>query len=183
MKKHQLLVSVAALLFCTLLQAQTNMFMKLTDNDGKPIEGESVDKAYPKSVQVVSVLNSLQSCPTGTCKTNLSKITLQFKLDKAAIGLRKQMFTGLPLDKVEIYFQRVGSGPSQPFSYARIILEEAVITSITEVGSGDDAPGLEIKFAPARAGWGYQPQDASGKPGTELKTGWSFATNKEWTAF
>lgn len=182
MKKHHFIFTFAFFLLCQSLFAQVTIYMKITDANNNVIEGESVSKAYPKSVEIADNTSTVESCSTGTCKPALKDFTFQFSMDKAVIALRKTMLKGDHLNRVEIFYQK-SSGAGTPVTYERMVMETVFVASITESSSDGESSKMQITFNPGQIGWAYSAQKQDGTFDKEIKSGWDIAKNIEWLSF
>ena len=102
-------------------------------------------------------------------------------MDKALNPLRRAMYKGDPLDKVEVVFVKSGANG---FVYYKMQLEDVRISSISDAAStGGGNNTVQIEFSPTKFGWTYIPQNPNGSVGTPVKFGWDSGSNQEWTAF
>ena len=163
------------------LSAQ-NMFIKLTGADGV-ITGESVADGFKDHLESLSFAQaSSAACAGGTkegCVANTGNFFFTVRLDKSLNPLRRHMYKGTPLTRVEIFFTRNGDMGKQQ-TYYSIRLDGVNVVSINESGSESERSTIQLEFEPQKIGWTYTQPGPDGRPLPAVKFGWDRTKNTEW---
>ena len=113
----------------------------------------------------------------GAGRVQYRDLTVQASMDKATPALLAACSAGKHITKVEISACKAGG---QQTEYARIILEEVIITEVSYTGSnGTDTLDISYSFQAARVRTQYREQTASGGKGAEVASGWNIKENRE----
>lgn len=180
MKKLYPIVLIAlALCFTTITSySQNDIFVKV-----QGIDGESTDALHPKELKAMSFSQSSLACPSsgsgagGGC-IDSGPFVINAFLDKSVILLRRNLYLGLVLPRIDLTFRKPGA---DPFEFQRIRMEDVQIIGITEVlNDGDDRNSVQITIKPRKIGWTYRLEGPSGSV-TETKFGYDIINNSVWS--
>jgi type VI protein secretion system component Hcp len=158
--------------------------MSVTNNPA--IKGESRVTGHADQIDISDLSQGNESCVSfaggspSPCIPTIGQISFNMDLNTAAIGFRAQMFSGKPMEKVDVFFETIGG--STPINYQKIRMEEVFVVGVEEVADSDGRPTVQIILQATRIGWVYYKIDATtGKPATTpLKTGWDVVNKKLW---
>ncbi|RYF81038.1 MAG: hypothetical protein EOO03_16930 [Chitinophagaceae bacterium] len=172
--------------FSSSLSAQ-DIFIKITGANGV-IAGESQNDAYRDHLDGFSFAQASTAACTSSaggskegCMANTGNFYVVVRLDKSLNLLRKHMYLGTPLDKVEIFFtknQNIGKNQA----YYSIRLDAANLVSINDaISSGSDINTVQLEFDAKKIGWTQFPTGPDGRSLPPVKFGWDRSRNVEWT--
>ncbi len=142
MKKHLLLILITLsfiLVSSNYSHAQIDLFLKITDNNGNIILGESQITGHINEVDVLAWSQSSSNCPVGSpaaCAPTTGEFSFTTYYGRHSNLLRKSLYLGLPLN--EVVFSTVMPNAGNPKDYIKIILTQVSVTSISEGGSGGE---------------------------------------------
>jgi type VI secretion system Hcp family effector len=105
--------------------------------------------------------------------------TISMLQDKASYYLKRQLYTGIPLTRVELVFQQTNGGGTLS-TYYKVLMENVYVTAIEEAGNQDGRSLMNVSFTPSRFKYTYTPLSAGGNPGTPVVFGWDVAQNVQW---
>lgn len=158
-----------------------DIFVKIFDNAGVLIPGESNDAAHSNEIKAISYGQQSSACTTGTpgCGVTTGNFIFNMGINKSVNLLRRSMYLLLPLTSVDIVFRKIGASP---FEYYKIHLENVVVAGVSETsdGTGGLLNTFQISLDPQKLHWTYIPISPSGVPGTPIKFGYNRATNSEF---
>lgn len=149
------------------------------------VKGESVDKAHPGTIDVMSWSwgvsqegSSHRGTGGGAGKVNVQDFNITKFVDRATPVLIQACCTGQHYDKAELFVRKAGG---EPLDYLVFTLEDVLISSVTTSGNNGDEVVLEtIGFNFGRVKVAYQPQNAKGgKEGGAIEAGYNIATNEK----
>lgn len=182
MKKIKFILSFCILSFCGLQLNAQDIFIKIS-SPGTVIEGESLVRGHEKEINVTSFGQEGSSCDMasggagqGNCKVTTSSFAFDMNISTAIIGLRRALYKGTHLAKVEISFNRRGANPVE---YYKIVLADVLVSKITDATNGTTNVN-QVQFSASKFFWTYIPQTATGAPGTPVSFGWDSQNNIEW---
>ncbi len=113
----------------------------------------------------------------GACKVNFKDLHIKALIDKSTTAIMKHCASGKHLNKVELSVCKAGG---QQVEYARITLEEVLVTNVEYTGSDDgDTVGMVYSFQAAKVKQQYWEQTSAGGKGAESSAGWNIKENKE----
>lgn len=102
------------------------------------------------------------------------------RFDKSLNLLRRYMYRGTPLPKVEVFFVNNFDQLKSQVYYS-IRLDEVNLVSISDAKNDGNEPNtIQIEIDPQKIGWTHFPQGPDGKLLTPVKFGWDRASNVEW---
>ena len=160
--------------------AVVDYFLKL---DG--IEGESTDHKHKNEIELESWSWGATQAGThafgsggGAGKVSMQDFHLTMKVNKASPKLMLSCATGTHIKKA-ILFARKAGGEQQ--EYLTVTMTDLLVSSYQTGGSaqGSSVPVDQISLNFAKIEFEYKPQDATGKLGAPIKTGWDLKTNKK----
>ncbi|WP_337030512.1 type VI secretion system tube protein Hcp [Pantoea agglomerans] len=113
----------------------------------------------------------------GSGKVCFKDLTVVSNIDKSAPAILKHCASGKHISKIELSACKAGG---VQIEYARITLEEVLVTSVNYTGAGsDDRVGMEYKFQAARVKQHYWEQTDTGSRGAESSATWNIKENRE----
>ena len=156
-----------------------DMFIKMGD-----IKGESVDAKHKDEIDVLAwSWGGSQSGTThmgaggGSGKVNVQDLSLTKWVDKASPILWKQMCTGTHIKESTLIVRKAGG---KPVEYIKLVLIDAIISSISTGGSGGEdrlTENVTINFAKFKLDYVPQKEDGSAQPAVQMT--WNIASNAE----
>lgn len=160
--------------------AAVDYFLKL---DG--VEGESTDAKHKNEIEVESwswgATNSGSSHQPGA-GSGAGKVTMQdfhfvMKVNKATPKLMLACATGQHIKKAVLSARKAG-GEQQ--DYLIVTMSDLLCSSYNTGGSaGDVIPVDQVSLNFSKIEYEYKPQDATGKVGSPVKTGYDLKQNKK----
>ena len=182
MKKSKFIFQFLIFIFFAFRAYSQEIFIKIT-SPGNIIEGESLVKGHEKEIIAVNFGQEASGCDNtiaggggGTCKVTTSSFAFDMKISKALIGLKKSLYKGTHIAKVEITFRRPGANP---FEYYKILLADVLVSKITDATDGTSNIN-QVQFSAAKFFWSYYAQDVNGAPLPAVTFGWNMQTQTEW---
>ena len=163
-------------------RAANDMFLSIST-----LPGESLNQAHPNTIEVmafswgVSAPVSLASGSYQVGKASAQDFAITKRTDKTSPRLMLAVFQGTRFATVTFFVQR--SGPTQPFDYLKVTLEDVVVSSFSVSGSqGDDALNESVSLSFARVKIEYTPSKATGEAdlANKVTTGWDIAANRTY---
>jgi type VI secretion system secreted protein Hcp len=154
-----------------------DMFMKI-----EGIKGESTaGRGHQDWIVIDSFGWGATRSPEGTgqsrrrSSTTFRDLTVAKKVDEASPDLYLACSSGKHIPVVELIVRKAGS----PETYFRIVLENALITSVgVSHSAGDSTPTENVSLNYGKIHWEYSPQGDTG-PGGKVETGWDLMANKK----
>ena len=113
----------------------------------------------------------------GSGKVNVQDLSLTKWVDKASPVLWKHLCTGTHIKETTLIVRKAGG---KPVEYIKLVLIDAIITSISTGGSGGEdrlTENVTINFAKFKLDYVPQKEDGSGLPAVQMT--WNIATNEE----
>jgi type VI secretion system secreted protein Hcp len=144
------------------------------------VEGESQDSRHANQIDVLAWSWGASNTVTvsggggGAGRVSVSDLTVTKPLDKASPKLLLNVCNGRHIPRATLAVRRSGA----EFDYLKIELEDVIITALSTAGSSGETSVTEsvsMKFGKFRVT--YTPQDATGKPGTPVVSGWDITQN------
>ena len=165
-----LFFSIIFLFFCSNAFTQsTTTFIKALDNNGKMLDGGSIEPGHVKQIEALSYSQGESSCTS--CTPQISDYSLMMLLSTATITAKQMLLSGQHLQSVDVVCRR----NSDSYVYYKIRMEDVVITSVQESGSSE-SPIISMSISAARIAWQYLP-DSSKK----TQAGWDVQTQQPWS--
>lgn len=113
----------------------------------------------------------------GAGKVHFDDLKVTALIDKSTPALLKHCASGKHLTKIELSVCKAGG---TQIEYARITLDEVLVTNIKYTGSNTgDLVGIEYTFQAARVMQQYWEQTEQGGKGAESSAGWDIKQNRE----
>lgn len=135
------------------------------------IDGESKVKGFEKWIDINHWGWGATAPTSGVAGGGLSagvatfhEVSVSKNLDVATETLLKKLTSGNHFDKVEIASLKT-TGTSAPEEYARVVMHQVYITSITQSAAGESAPGESVSMAFKKFEIKYKPQTEKGALG------------------
>jgi type VI secretion system secreted protein Hcp len=159
------------------------------DGSPIPIQGESMDKSFPNSIElrslsfgvenIVSIGSSTGGAGAGKAKFNEIEITKPS--DSASPVLFKMLVTGQHFKTVTINIRKAGGDKTKSGgAYERFTFSTVFVSKLTVSGStGDDVPTETVILTYGALKWEYSRQDAQGNLTPLPAVQWSTITNSE----
>jgi type VI secretion system secreted protein Hcp len=160
--------------------AVVDYFLKL---DG--IEGESTDAKHKNEIELESWSWGETQVGThafggggGAGKVSMQDFHMVMKVNKASPKLMLACATGTHIKKAVLVLRKAG-GEQQEFY--TVTMTDLLVSSYQTGGSahGDTVPLDQISLNFAKIEFEYKPQDATGKLGAAIKTGYDLKQNKK----
>ena len=156
-----------------------DMFIKIGD-----IKGESVDAKHKEEIDVLAwSWGSSQSGTThmgsggGAGKVNVQDLSITKWVDKASPVLWKHVCMGTHIKETTLIVRKAGG---KPVEYIKLVLIDAIITSISTGGSGGEdrlTENVTINFSKFKLDYVPQKEDGTALPAVQMT--WYIATNDE----
>jgi type VI secretion system secreted protein Hcp len=179
---HRTLLVLGFMALSSVFSAQAALDMFI--NFGPNIKGESRDKVQgPKGdCDILSWGWGMSQTGTthtggggGAGKANFQDITLTKYVDAASPGLMTALAKGSHLPKVVLLTRKAGEGQQK---YIEITMEEVIVTSLTNGGSGgEDRLTERVSLNFAKVKFAYTPQDSKGTVTADKVFAWNIAEN------
>jgi type VI secretion system secreted protein Hcp len=158
-----------------------DMFIKIGD-----VAGESTDKVHAGKIDVLAWSWGLSNSGTthtggggGSGKANVQDISFTKYADKSTPTLMAATFSGKHFPKANLIVRKAG-GKGAPIEYIKIEMEEVLITSISNGGSGGEdrlTENVTLNFAKVK--YEYTGQKPDGTPDTTIPVTMNIAENNE----
>jgi type VI secretion system secreted protein Hcp len=158
---------------------------------GKSIEGETRDKAFPKHMEVSSwqhVIRQPKSATASAAGGHSSErcehgdMFFTKDLDKTSPVLWEACSAGTSYDTVVINFLRSGGSTGGDkegrLVYLKITLKNVIIASVTPQVMGEGIPTETFGLKYASVKWEYTGQELTGKKAATVSGLWSLSQNK-----
>ncbi len=162
--------------------ATTDFFLKL---DG--IKGESTDAKHKGEIEIESFSAGLSNSGSfanapgaggGSGKVSFQDIHFTKKVDSSSPLLMLACATGSHVKEATLTCRKAGGDQQE---YLKIKLTDCLVSSFQEGGQGDGklipVDQLSINFA--KINFDYLPQDATGKVGNAIRSGYDLKANKK----
>ncbi len=166
----------------TAVSAQVNILMKVMDP--LQINGESLINNYVNWIELKAwqgggcsdvLLSGGGGSGAGIGKTD--DFVFQLPEDKSTYYFKSQMYTGSPLQTIQIDFLVNTGGPSPLCAY-RIEMVNAWVTAVRQTQNDADNRGTtNISLKPEKFRYTYWPVTPAGTLGTAVVFGWNMITN------
>lgn len=160
--------------------AQVDYFLKL---DG--IDGESTDHKHKNEIQLESWSwgetnagsSHDQSAGSGAGKVQMQDFHFTTKTNKASPKLMLACATGQHVKKAVLTCRKAGGDQQE---YQTVTMSDLLVSSYQIGGShGDLIPTDQCSLNFSKIEFEYKPQDATGKVGSPVKTGYDLKLNKK----
>ena len=159
--------------------AHVDYFLKL---DG--IDGESTDSKHKGEIDLESwswgennAGSSSHGGGSGTGKVAMGDFHFVMKVNKASPKLALACANGQHIAKAVLTSRKAGEDQQD---YFMITMSDLLVSSYQTGGSqGNVIPVDQISINFSKIEWEYKPQDAKGKVGSPVKTGWDLKANKK----
>ncbi len=147
-------------------------YIRLTDVNGKQINGNATMKGFEKWIQASSLT------PGGKNNVQLSFTT---GITGASAELKKAMLQGEFLLNGQVSV--VKSGLSGMTLIYKISMEKIKVNSCSETLGCNNVMGTTVTLTATRIGWTYYQQDKSGVQSISNKYGFDSESGRAWTNF
>jgi type VI secretion system secreted protein Hcp len=159
--------------------AHVDYFLKI---DG--IEGESTDAKHKNEIELESWSwgesnegSSASGGGSGAGKVAMADFHFVMKVNKATPKLMLACANGQHIAKAVLVARKAGEDQQE---YLTMTLSDLLVSSYQTGGSkGDIIPADQISLNFSKIEFEYNPQDAKGKLGSPVKTGWDLKANKK----
>jgi type VI secretion system secreted protein Hcp len=155
------------------------MFLKI-----EGVDGESADKQHSNEIDVLAFSWGMSQSGSmhiagggGTGKVNVQDMSITKYLDKASTVLMQKCCTGKHFPKATLTCRKAGD---KPVEYFIVTMEEVLVTSISEGGSGSEdvqTENISLNFAKVKVK--YTPQKSDGSAGAASELGFDIRANVE----
>ncbi len=154
-----------------------DMFLKIDD-----IKGESVDDVHKDEIDILSWSWGMTQSGTthsgpgaGSGKVSVGDLTFSHYVDKATPNLMKMCCNGQHFKEATLVVRKAGK---TPLEYMKLIMEEGIISSVSNGGSGGEdrlTCNVTLNFSKFKSE--YVPQKADGAGDASVMVGWDIAKN------
>lgn len=154
-----------------------DMFLKLGD-----IVGESTDAKKAGWIEVLAWSWGMTQSGTmhtgtggGAGKVNVQDMSITKYVDKATANIMQKCCDGKHYPKATLVVRKAGE---EALEYLTVDMEEVIITSVNQGGSGGQdriTENVSLNFAKYKMT--YKPQGASGKAEGSVEQGWDIRRN------
>lgn len=155
-----------------------DMFLEL---DG--IKGESTDSKHKDKIDILSYTFGVHQTGassggggSGAGKASFDDLHISKFADLASPNLMLACATGQHIKKAIIYVRKAGG---QQEDYYTITLEELIVSSMQNTGTGSDAPTESLTMNFSKITFEYKPQKSDGSLGGVSKAGYDIKANKK----
>jgi type VI secretion system secreted protein Hcp len=156
-----------------------DMFIKIGD-----VKGESADKGHKDEIDVLAWSWGMNNSGTthvggggGSGKVNVNDISFTKYIDSASHALIQAACSGKHFKEAKLTVRKAGG---KPLEYIKIKLEEVLVTSVQQGGSGgEDRLTENISLNFAKFTYEYTPQDTAGAAGAVKTAKWDIKQNTE----
>jgi len=156
-----------------------DMFLKL---DG--CDGESADKDHADEIDVLAFSWGMSQSGSmhiagggGSGKVSVQDMSVTKYLDKASTVLMQKCCSGKHFTSAILTCRKAGETPVE---YFKVTMEEVLVSSISEGGSGGEdkqTENITLNFAKVKVE--YTPQDSKGAAGAASELGFDIRQNVE----
>ena len=154
--------------------AQNNqVFIKLTNADGKQITGDVVTRGFEGQVSALTISSSGK---------NNSQFIFTMPVGSAGGSLKNNMTSGQLLSSVFV-FVATGDAMGRLVPVYTITMEQVRVVSCSETMGCNSQLSTGVVLQATRIGWTYYQQDRRGMSTVSQKTGWDSTTGQTWTGF
>jgi len=150
------------------------------------IDGESTDAKHTNWIEVLSYNWGVTQPASGSASTsggataeraNFHDFSIMKTLDKASPKLALACSSGTHIKKVTLELCRAGG---DKLKYMEYKMEECIVSSCSESGSGGSDPTESISFNYGKIEWTYtQQKRTDGSGGGQVAAGWDLRSNKK----
>ena len=157
-----------------------DMFLKI-----EGCNGESADSKHKDEIDVLAFSWGMSQSGSmhisgggGTGKVNVQDLSVTKYLDKASPALMQKCCNGTHFSKAVLTCRKSGGGA--PVEYFKVTMEEVLVSSVSEGGSGAEdrqTENITLNFAKVKVE--YTPQDSEGSAGAASELGWNIRENVE----
>ena len=155
---------------------QSNIYVKITDNQGNVINGESTSSTHKNEIQAVSFGQENTGCTaqgagggSGSCKAIAGHFIFNMYINQSVIALNQALFNGTHLLGADIVFEKPGTNN---YAYYKIHLDDVTVLHITNSIDNQTTPTVQVELNARRITWTYTPQNGNGTPGTPVSFGY-----------
>ena len=182
-KINYTIFTVVFLFLSSSLFSQINMYMKAIDNTGTILDGGSTTPGHLKEIEMLAWSNGMsQACSIGggTCNPLLQDYAFTVYYSAAIIKAKQMLLSGLQLQSVDIAFRK----GTQTFDFLKIHMENVIIASVSEGGSGgEDKFLVNLSFTPAKIAWQFTATKSDGTSGPKTSTGYDVLAHTIWNYY
>ncbi len=149
-----------------------DMFLKILDSGGSPVNGESQDSVHKDEIDVQSwswgmsqsgSMHTATGCGSG--KASVQDLSVTKKADKATPILMQYCNSGKHFQSATLTVRKAGGNPVE---YMVITMNSVMPTSISTGSSGEDLmEHITLNFADYHVS--YTPQTDTGDPGASIE--------------
>lgn len=165
-----LLIALFMIPLFTKAQAQ-DVFIKLTDVNGKQINGTSVTRGYEKWITGLTISSSGK---------NNSQLNFTMQISGAAADLKKAMAQGELLPNGFVSVTQPGEMQTRLYT---ITMERIRVIACSESMGCNNTMTTTVVLSATRIGWTYFQVGKTGTSTVSNKYGFDMETGKAWTNF
>ncbi|PWV64784.1 Hcp family type VI secretion system effector [Plasticicumulans acidivorans] len=163
-----------------------DMFLKFADSAN--IKGESKDKTYGKSIDVLAWSWGMSQSGTfhtggggGAGKVNMQDISVTKWVDSASYALMDACATGEHIDDATLVVRKAGGKAGQTLEYIKIKMEKIMVTAVSTGGSGGEdrlTENVSLNFAKVTFSYTEQTDKGAGEAAKDFK--WNIEENAKF---
>jgi type VI secretion system secreted protein Hcp len=160
------------------------MALDMFINMGADIKGESADavRAAKGDIDVLAWSWGMSQSGTthmggggGSGKANFQDLSFTKYIDASTNAIMTSLAKGTHIPKIQLLVRKAGAGQ---LNYLHVIMEEALVTSVSTGGSGgEDRLTENVTLNFAKVTFGYSPQTTTGSAEAAKPFAWDIAGN------
>ena len=152
-------------------QTNNKVFIKLTDANGKQINGESKDIHYKDWIYTTFINSS---------GNNNTLLSFTMDVSGASAVLKKAMLTSLTLLNGEVNVTAGNKNTVSPEILYKIKMEKIKVLNCSETTGSNNSMQTAVTLQATRIGWIYYTTSNTGVQTESKRYGWDVELNKEW---
>jgi type VI secretion system secreted protein Hcp len=169
----------------------TNVYMKITDENGKTLDGNSTAKGHEKQIEVVSWSHGFSQPTTAATKSadqqavsRANHMDLNFTkfFDNSSDDITKACWTGAQMKEIILTCHRASGAAdvgSAATDYLIITMEDVIISNYSISGGGDELPIENVTLNYTKIKYSFKPVSfEDGKAGSPVHITHDLSTNE-----
>ncbi len=179
--------SLTAIAVLFVFNANSQIYIKATGagNFTGQLPGDVTVVGFEDQIEALAYSSAIAGCNTqattasAACKPSLGSLAFTMMINRSVIPLKYFATSGVLLPTVDISFRKTG-GDGNPLSYYKIRMENVMVSSISEGGSGTEVPTFSVELTPQKIAWAYYQQKADGTTNLVSSYGWDVKNGTQW---
>ena len=167
------ILSLLLLVPCIAWAQKQDVFIKLTDAKGLPVNGNVTVRGFEKALYALTI---------ATAGKNNSQVSFTMDITGASADLKKAMANGELLMSGQVTVNQAGSNGMANTVYT-ITMEKIRVQSCNESMGCNNAMTTSVILQPIRIGWTYYQTGRNGVLSVSNKYGFDSETGGDWTNF